>query len=253
MKTTVESLTESFEKAGIKYKVSKLVPVGIVIEDMNHLSINQLPGYNEGHFIIQDISSMCVGYFSGAKAGQTVLDVCAAPGGKATHLAECVGVTGKVIARDNQPDKLEVIQANANRLGLDNIEVALFDAMIMDDSLVGKMDVVLVDAPCSGLGIIRRKPDIKYNRSVDDIKALEGIQEKILKVAAEYVADGGVLMYSTCTLNPAENQDIVGAFLNEDQRFELEPLSDEGYLTLFPNIHQTDGFFIAKLIKTKTR
>lgn len=253
LKTTVDTFAKSLDDAGIRYKISKLVPIGIVIEDMNHLSVHQLPGFSEGHFIIQDISSMCVGHYSGAKADQYIMDVCAAPGGKATHLAECVGSKGRVTARDNQPDKLKIIEANALRLGLTNVEVELFDAMILDESKIEKMDLVLVDAPCSGLGIIRRKPDIKYNRSMEDIKALEIMQSTILKISAEYVAEGGTLIYSTCTLNPSENQDIVNHFLSMDQRFEVEPLSDEGYLTLFPNIHQTDGFFIAKLIKSNKR
>ena len=211
--------------------------------------MQQIPGYIEGDFIIQDISSMCVAHLSGVKDDQTVLDVCAAPGGKTTHMAQLMHNTGRIIARDNQADKLETIHENIERLKIKNVIVEQYDALELDETLINTIDVVLVDAPCSGLGIIRRKPDIKYNKSPEGLIGLIDIQKGILKNAAEYVKVGGTLMYSTCTLNPAENQDIVNWFLKQDARFKVQPLSEVGYLTLFPNSHDTDGFFIAKLNK----
>lgn len=252
-KSTPEAVIKAFEEVGVTARISSLVPIGIVIDDMNHLGLSQLPGFSEGYFQIQDVSSMCVGYYSGAKLGDKVLDVCAAPGGKATHLAQLVGNTGQVIARDLRPEKLDQIRENAARLGISNMVIESHDAMTLDTTLIDLMDIVLVDAPCSGLGIIRRKPDIKYNRTPEDIEALVKIQKDILEVASNYVKSGGTLIYSTCTLNPSENEEVVKAFLENDHDFERVTVKDEAMMTLFPNIHGTDGFFIAKMIKTDKR
>jgi len=249
LQTDLATLQSKFDAVGIVSIPSELVPQGLIIESLNNLSMQQIPGYLEGDFMIQDISSMCVGHLSGVKDNQTVLDVCAAPGGKATHMAELMHNTGHIIARDNQEEKLEIIKENVERLKIKNVIVEPYDALVIDPSLIEKMDVVLVDAPCSGLGIIRRKPDIKYNKSLESLSELVEIQKGILKNAAEYVKVGGTLMYSTCTLNPAENQDIVNWFLKQDARFKVVPLSEVGYLTLFPSKQDTDGFFIAKLNK----
>jgi len=249
LQTDIETLQKNLEAVGIISKPSELVPSGLILESLNNLSMQEIPGYSEGDFTIQDISSMCVGHLSGVKEGQTVLDVCAAPGGKATHMAQLMHNTGRIIARDNQEDKLETIKENVERLKIKNVIVEQYDALILDETLINTIDVVLVDAPCSGLGIIRRKPDIKYNKSPEGLVDLVEIQKGILKNAAEYVKSGGTLMYSTCTLNPTENQDVVNWFLKQDLRFKVQPLSEVGFLTLFPNEHDTDGFFIAKLNK----
>jgi 16S rRNA (cytosine967-C5)-methyltransferase len=249
LQTDLETLQNKLDAVGIVSKQSELVPTGLVIESLNNLAMQEIPGYSEGDFIIQDISSMCVAHLSGVKDDQTVLDVCAAPGGKTTHMAQLMHNSGRIIARDNQADKLETINENVARLKIKNVIVEQYDALTLDESLINTIDVVLVDAPCSGLGIIRRKPDIKYNKTPEGLLGLIDIQKGILKNAAEYVKVGGTLMYSTCTLNPAENQDIVNWFLKQDTRFKVQPLSEVGYLTLFPNTHDTDGFFIAKLNK----
>lgn len=249
LQTDFETLQKKLDAVGIVSKQSELVPTGLIIESLNNLAMQEIPGYSEGDFMIQDISSMYVAHLSGVKDDQTVLDVCAAPGGKTTHMAQLMHNTGRIIARDNQADKLETIQENLERLKIKNVIVEQYDALELDETLINTIDVVLVDAPCSGLGIIRRKPDIKYNKSPEGLIALIDIQKGILKNAAEYVKVGGTLMYSTCTLNPAENQDIVNWFLKQDARFKVQPLSEVGYLTLFPNSHDTDGFFIAKLNK----
>ncbi len=249
LQTDLETLQNKLDAVGIVSKRSELVPTGLVIESLNNLAMQEIPGYSEGDFIIQDISSMCVAHLSGVKDDQTVLDVCAAPGGKTTHMAQLMHNSGRIIARDNQADKLETINENVARLKIKNVIVEQYDALTLDESLINTIDVVLVDAPCSGLGIIRRKPDIKYNKTPEGLLGLIDIQKGILKNAAEYVKVGGTLMYSTCTLNPTENQDIVNWFLKQDTRFKVQPLSEVGYLTLFPNTHDTDGFFIAKLNK----
>lgn len=253
LKTTPESLLDAFSKLGVVCEISDRIPEGILIHDMNHLAIKQLPGYDAGHFIIQDISSMHVGALSEVKAGHLVIDVCAAPGGKSTHLAQLMNQKGRVIARDNQIDKLSRIEENAKRLELTNIETQLFDALEVDPEYVGKADLVLVDAPCSGLGIIRRKPDIKYNKTPDSLNELIEVQSTILANASQYVKTGGIIIYSTCTINPRENQEIVEAFLRNHKDFSLVPITQENdkdaMLTLYPNVHGTDGFFISKMKK----
>lgn len=247
-KTTVASLMEDFSKVGVVAEISEKVPYGIVISDLNHLSIQDLPGFSEGAFAIQDISSMMVGHLVESTSGQTVIDVCAAPGGKTTHFAERVGEKGRVIARDLSEDKLKIIEENVERLGLKNVLVEPFDATAYDDSLKDLADCVLVDAPCSGLGIIRRKPDIKYNKTPESLLALTDIQSSILEVSSRYVKDGGTLVYSTCTINTDENEAIVQSFLSQHAEFELCP---GGMVTLFPHIDHTDGFFIAKMKKSQ--
>ena len=246
---------DEFEKMlaqeGVEFRRSEVVPIGIIVENMNHLALQSLPGYQEGYFTVQDISSMCVGYYSGIEQNQTVIDLCAAPGGKTTHLAQLMHNTGKVLAFDNQESKIPVIEENVQRLKLTNVETSMKDALILDTSLVEVADLVLVDAPCSGLGIIRRKPDIKYNKSRESLDSLVQIQKEILMNAVQYVKLGGTLMYSTCTLNRAENQNVIEWLLQFDNRFELEPIDLEPYKSLFPNVHETDGFFIAKLIRKR--
>lgn len=246
---------EAFEKLltdnGLVVTRSKLVPIGVIIEEMNRFSLTSLPGYDEGYFAVQDISSMCVGHYSDVKKDQIVIDLCAAPGGKATHVAQLLEGTGKVYAYDNQVSKLPLIEENVKRLRLENVEVLQGDALIYNEELDAKADLVLVDAPCSGLGIIRRKPDIKYNKSEESLMSLTEIQKSILKNAARYVKPGGTLMYSTCTINHAENQAAVDWLLECETDFEQVFINESQSIQLFPNKHQTDGFFIAKLIRRR--
>ena len=236
------------------------------------MSINSVPGFDEGLFQVQDESSMFVGILSDVKAGQTVIDVCSAPGGKATHVAQLMDNTGTVYARDLHEHKLSLITENVERLGLQNIKVEAFDAERFDKELEHKADVVLVDAPCSGLGIIRRKPDIKYNKSIEELTGLSNLQRQILSTASEYVKDRGTLIYSTCTLNFEENEAVIKWFLEHHPNFKLDLdqgghlseahkalLTEKGFnlvkdtemLKLYPNQHGTDGFFIAKMIKVE--
>lgn len=209
--------------------------------------------YREGRFIAQDVAAMMASEALAPKPGEFCIDVCAAPGGKTTHLAELMQNRGRIIAFDIHSHKAEIIRKNAARMGIDIIEAMQHDALEPDESLIGKADRVLADVPCSGLGIIRRKPDIKWNK--DDIAALPVLQYKILETAAEYVKPGGYLVYSTCTLNRSENEDVICEFVKEHHEFEFDEIKlpgslsrdNGGYITLFPNIDGTDGFFISKI------
>jgi 16S rRNA (cytosine967-C5)-methyltransferase len=188
-----------------------------------------------------------------------VLDVCSAPGGKATHAAELMNNNGKIIARDVYQHKLELIQQSCKRLGITIVETEIFDAKELDRKLVGKVDKVLLDAPCSGLGVLRRKPDLKWKKTPDNFDELAKLQQQMLSKAAEYVKPQGVLVYSTCTINKSENIKVVEAFLKSREDFYLEDLSKllpenlasdtktAGYVEIFPNIHGIDGFFISRL------
>lgn len=249
-----EELIRNLIEQGVSCEPVSWLDEGIIVNALNHIGITELVGYNEGWFQVQDLSSMSVGMYSGVKANDLVIDVCAAPGGKATHVAQLMHDRGKVIARDLNDEKCARIHENVKRLKLNAIVVEVFDASTCDETLIEQADVVLVDAPCSGLGIIRRKPDIKYNKTLEQLSDLEQIQKAILIQSAKYVKQNGVLMYSTCTLNPKENQEMIRWFLSQNDAFEIEALpssGDDGFLTFFPNQQETDGFFIAKLKKIK--
>ncbi len=209
--------------------------------------------YREGKFIAQDIAAMMAVEALSLKKGQTTIDVCAAPGGKTTHMAELMENAGSITAFDIHPHKVEIIRKNAKRMGIDIIDAQTFDASQIKEELIGTADKVLADVPCSGLGIIRRKPDIKWNK--EDISELPILQYRILENAARYLKPGGELVYSTCTLNKRENEDVVCEFVKANREYEFVkielpgPLAREnsGYITLYPNIDNTDGFFISKI------
>ena len=215
------------------------------------------PDYQKGRIIPQDIGAMMASLALSPKSGDTVIDMCAAPGGKTTHLAELMGNKGKVYAFDIHQHKIEIIKKNAERMGVSIIDARLGDGCQLQEAFLEKADKVLCDVPCSGLGIIRRKPDIKWNK--DDIEELPQIQYKILKNASKYLKLGGELVYSTCTILKRENEDVVMRFLEENENFGLSEIKlsgklqreNKGYITLYPNIDGTDGFFISKIKRIK--
>lgn len=223
--------------------------------------ISSIQAFKDGLFQIQDESSIITSEVLNPRSGSTVIDVCAAPGGKSTHIAQLMGNIGKVICRDIHEHKIKLINDSANRLGIDIIKSETFDATELDSTLIENADYVLVDAPCSGLGIIRRKPDIKWNREIEDTRELIKIQKKIIEVSSKYVKIGGYLVYSTCTIENEENIDVIIEFLKNNSNFELVDISDiisknltcdtikDGYIQIYPNIHKIDGFFVAKMVK----
>ena len=195
--------------------------------------------YSYGLFTPQDESSMLVSEKIGVKQGDFVMDVCAAPGGKTTAIAERMNNTGRIIASDIYRRKLDIVDKEAKRLGITNIETRSWDATRVDSTLVKKADKVLVDAPCSGLGVIRRKPEIKYKEYTNEMMLLPKKQQAILSASSSYVRPGGTLVYSTCTVNPEENEKVVTEFLKRNRDFEQVER-----ILLLPNINGTDGFFI---------
>lgn len=239
-KTSPEELKLVLEKEGVKVCNTK-VPYALEISDYDYLT--GLDSFNEGLFQIQDLSSILAGYNSRIEKGYTVVDVCAAPGGKTINASILVGEEGKVYSRDISFEKLDKIEENIDRLGLTNVELDVFDASKLDESLVGKCDLVIADLPCSGLGIIGRKPDIKYNASPDKLEELVKIQRNILSTVVKYLKESAILVYSTCTINKAENEEQVEyikklGFSILDKK-QLIPGKDK----------DTDGFFYAVLRK----
>lgn len=237
LKTTVEEV-ESVCKA---HKTALFR--GLHIEEPSNIAETDM--FREGLLSIQDIGAQMASITLDPHPGDRVLDMCAAPGGKTTHMAELMQNEGEIMAWDIHAHKTELVRKNANRLGISIIQVKTQDARSLDTTCIGYYDKVMVDVPCSGLGIFRKKPDIKWQRTAEDIKALTKTQEAILETAAKYVRDGGDLVYCTCTINRAENEEIVDAFLEKHAEFTLL----EPYRQLLPHTDNTDGFFIAKIGK----
>ena len=187
--------------------------------------------------------------FLNPRKDSKVLDLCAAPGGKTTHLSELMDNTGEIVACDKSKGKINLIKENAQRLGCKNISPMINDARVLNDEFVNKFDYVLVDAPCSGTGLYRKKPDIKWNKGIDDLKDLGKIQLEILNNAKEYVKNQGLLLYSTCSLSKIDNEDVIENFLSENKNFKIKKLRDKEVLKLFPSVDGSDGFSICLLEK----
>jgi len=257
LKITRDELIEKLEQQNVKASKVHVVDEAIKVENLKDIENNVL--YKEGLFSIQDISSMLVGKVMNPKEKSLVLDVCSAPGGKTTHIATLMKNTGQVVSRDIYEHKLKLIKASSKRLNLTNVDVQEFDGLSLDKDSIGKFDYVLADVPCSGLGIIRRKPEIKYKEK-EEFRDLPPIQKKILENASKYVKKGGTLIYSTCTIQDNENIDVINEFLQKNKNFELAPIDEvkvdldnqeKGYMKIYPNVHEMDGFFISKLIRVR--
>lgn len=200
--------------------------------------------YKNGMFSVQDESSMLAVNMLDPQPGEVIIDTCAAPGGKTMAIAEKMGNIGQVISWDIYRRKLSLITKEAERLGVDIVTTKAWDATRVDSTMIEKADRVLVDAPCSGLGVVRRKPEIKYKKCTSDMQDLPKKQLAILSAASKYVKPGGTLVYCTCTISHLENQKVIVEFLKRNPSFEKEEM-----IQLLPNINNTDGFFICKMKK----
>lgn len=266
---TSTELMNHLTEDGINVMKAPYVKDAFIISGFNYLE--DIKAFEEGLFQVQDISSMLEGVIAAPEQGNRIVDVCAAPGGKSIFASLMLKGTGQVVARDISDRKTEQISENIERLGLDNISVETMDATCENIEDVSSADIVLADVPCSGIGIIGRKPDIKYNLDRQKLEGITALQRRILDVACTYVKHGGYIVYSTCTLNPQENEANVGyieqmGFRPEDITSLLpeqviedsrkagsefyDKLMDDakkGYITLLPGIYECDGFFVAKL------
>lgn len=253
LKTDTAGLTARLAEAGITARPHGWMPDCLVLENTGNLEA--LPPFREGLFYVQDpasrLSVLCAQL---PRTGAKVLDCCAAPGGKSFAAAIAMGGRGEIVSCDIHPHKAELIRKGAQRLGLQNITSRVQDASVLVEEWVGQMDAVIADVPCSGLGIIRKKPDIRY-KNLKEAENLPELQLSILRNQARYVRPGGVLMYSTCTVLRRENEDVAARFLEENPEFYPEPLNlpdifpknETGMLTLIPGQWDTDGFFICRM------
>jgi len=207
--------------------------------------VSAIPGYGEGKFVVQDLGSAMVVEMADIREGDFVTDVCAAPGGKATHAATKLRGSGHVLARDLTEYKVSLIEENIERLGLANMAAEVWDATESDVTLEGKADVVIADLPCSGLGVIGRKSDIKYRVTGESLEEVAQLQRDILSVVQCYVKPGGVLMYSTCTVNRGENEE------NKDWFVERYPFEAEEEKLMLPGRDGSDGFYMVRLRRMK--
>ena len=251
LKTTQEKLTAELEALGVRVTPHVWVPGCLELSGTGDLTA--LEPFRVGHFLVQDGAAALAARAAAVTPGQRVLDVCAAPGGKSFGAAFAMEDRGEILACDLHENKLKRIQDGAQRLGLTSIRTAAADGREFRPEWEAAFDTVLVDAPCSGLGIIRKKPDTRYKKA-DDLFTLPVVQQAILDNACRYVKPGGVLVYSTCTILPEENQQVTDAFLAQHRDFSREdlPLPDQagqadGQVTLWPHRHDTDGFYICRM------
>lgn len=249
LKTSVEQLKNYFTAKNIDAMAVKYAPDVITLGTSSQ--IIEDPYFSAGYYYLQNESSALTAYAVNPKAGEVVYDLCAAPGGKSTHLAQLMNDQGKIAAVDQTEERVQLIRENALRLGISIIKSYVGDASELHAL---PADKVLVDAPCSGLGVLRQNPDIKWRRTEEDINDLVELQRKILNNAVSLVKPGGTLVYSTCTTEPEENENMIRWFLHKYPQFKLAdlpnwfPFSDKrGMLSIIPFVHGIDGFFICKM------
>lgn len=249
LKISRDDYARRLREGGTDFRLSDRLENAVLL---NGVAYNELPGVDEGWFFIQDEASQICVEALGALSGETVIDVCSCPGSKSFGSAIRMGNEGKIHSFDLHKSKLPLIERNAERLGIGIIETAERDGRNPDESLFGRADRVLCDVPCSGLGVIAKKPEIRY-KSISEFERLPEIQYEILSASARHVRKGGILVYSTCTVLPRENRENVERFLSEHKDFEAvdfrvgELLSAGGMLSLSPDTDGTDGFFVAKM------
>ena len=255
-KEETEKLTEAWQKKGILCERHPYLPYAYRCKNLEGL--HRLPGFGEGIATVQDVSSMLVAECAGIKAGDFVLDVCAAPGGKSLHAACKLRGSGQVEARDVSEEKLAFIRENINRTGVKNVQAKVWDARVFDREMEEKADVLYLDLPCSGLGILGKKRDIKYHVTPESMEGLVKLQREIISACWRYVKPGGVIMYSTCTIHRAENEEQAEWMCREFPLTaeSLNPYlpealrcgeAERGMLQLVPGAHDCDGFFLARM------
>lgn len=249
LKTTRADLLTRFTGAGVTASPTPLSPDGIRLDTA---PLASLPGFDEGYFFVQDEASQLAVRALDARPGMTVTDACAAPGSKSFGAALTMENCGRVLSYDLHESKLSLIRSSAGKLGINIIEASPHDARVQIPELIGAADRVICDVPCSGYGVMAKKPEIRY-KNLADATSLPEIQYAILENCSRYVKPGGFLIYSTCTLLPEENENNVTRFLAAHPDFSLSPFTagalpvNGGMITLYPDTHGTDGFFIAKM------
>ncbi|MBE5938807.1 MAG: 16S rRNA (cytosine(967)-C(5))-methyltransferase RsmB [Lachnospiraceae bacterium] len=255
-KASVDEIVKMLEDEGVTVTRSESYSEALYIEDFDYLE--RIPAFEEGYIQVQDMSSIMVACIASPKENDFIIDMCAAPGGKSLHMADITKNKAKILARDVSESKVAFIEDNIERTGLDCIETEVWDGTVADGRYTDKADIVVADVPCSGLGVISKKPDIKYKATEDGLKELVKLQRSICENALSYVKPGGIFVYSTCTINKDENENNIKWILDN---FDYEPIdisgyipkkisnesTTKGYIQILPDLGNNDGFFIAKL------
>ena len=263
--TQREEVCQFLEMKGLTASLSKIAPDGIALKNRTitafdttgELTLKDI--LNRNDIYVQDESAMLVAHLLSPEEAGFIVDLCAAPGGKTTHLAHLMRNTGKIIAVDTSAEKIALLQKNCRRVNAHNVETCVMDATKADLAFIKTADAVLIDAPCSGFGTLRRHPDIRWNKTLKQVHALREIQYNLLKNAAPHIKPGGILVYSTCSIEPMENEEVIQRFLADFPMYRVEnarrflptvPLSaitPQGFVQTFPHEHGVDGAFAARL------
>lgn len=258
IKTTREQVLKRFEERNIVYRTCRYIDYFITLRLMSKIYLDE--DFVNGMYTVQDESAGLPAVLLKPTENDVVLDMCAAPGGKSTHLAQIMGNKGRIYSVDKYDAKIKMMQQTGERLGITNIEFINDDAADLQDPRVKdlKFDKILLDAPCSGMGVLSKKPEIRWKREMEDIYALAEIQKKLLSSAVKYLKPGGVIVYSTCSTEPEENMDVIKDFLEKNPDFEIDNASKyvkhdlvnaEGCIETFPHKHNIDGSFAARLVR----
>lgn len=265
--TQREEVCQFLEMKGLPASLSKIAPDGITLKNRTitnfdttgELTLKDI--LNRKDIYVQDESAMLVAPLLSPEEAGFIVDLCAAPGGKTTHLAHLMRNTGKIIAVDTSAEKIALLQKNCRRVNAHNVETCVMDATKADLAFIKTADAVLIDAPCSGFGTLRRHPDIRWNKTLKQVHALREVQYNLLKNAAPHIKPGGILVYSTCSIEPMENEEVIQRFLTDFPMYRVEnarrflpavPLSaitPQGFVQTFPHEHGVDGAFAARLRK----
>ncbi|MGD1715187.1 16S rRNA (cytosine(967)-C(5))-methyltransferase [Dapis sp. BLCC M172] len=257
LKTSLEEVEIAIKNTGISVSRISQLPQALRLTGAVG-KIQKLPGYNEGWSSVQDSSAQLVSYLLNPQPGEIIIDACAAPGGKTTHIAELMGDNGKIFAIDKTASRLKKLEQNAERLQLKSISISTGDSRNLPQ-FINQADRVLLDVPCSGLGTLHRRADARWRQTLENIQELAKLQSELLETAAKWVKPGGILVYATCTIYPLENEGIIEEFLANNSEWEIEaPNIDfivspctEGWIKVWPHREQMDGFFMVKLRRKK--
>lgn len=253
LKSTIDQIEIAFKSQNISVSRIPHLPQALRLNGSSG-AIQNLPGYSEGWWTIQDSSAQLVTHLLDPQPGETIIDVCAAPGGKTTHIAELIQDTGTIYACDKTANRLKRLKENSDRLQMRSIQIHTGDSRQFPE-FINLADRVLLDAPCSGLGTLHRRADARWHHTPENIKAQSQLQSELLTNAATFVKSGGILVYATCTIHPLENETVIRSFLNSNPDWQIEPPtidlpvlpSPEGWVKVWPHRHQMDGFFMVRL------
>lgn len=253
LKSSADEIKSAFDNLNVNYVQHPQLPEAFCVKSLQKIKQSSL--FKQGKIIVQDLSAMLPALILNPEKDMCVLDMCAAPGGKTTYLSAIMSNSGSIMACDLHPHRVELIEHNVQRLGVKNVHCYTGDATALPDNCFVRFDAILLDAPCSGLGVLNRRADLRWRVRKSSLPEIEQLQEQLLDAACHYLKPQGTLVYSTCTLNKNENEYQIERFLEKHPNYEcvsfecLGELCESGQKTIYPYIDQTDGFFIAKLVR----